>query len=360
MKQNRFTSKTLALLLAAGLTFGVSGCANSNDKDKNSQPYKVTTSDGREVELTDEQMAEIQKIVGPQKVTYKVYDENGKEVELTEEQMAEINAMVEANKPLEYDYNGNVVVVKGEEYIELTTERFEELVTKTIKYFESEGLAISREDAIKFVMVFNIDKLKQDNPALARKIQGAQTTEEVFADAEHTGNTLLDREAEIMFANDNPEWKAYVDGGLKGPYVGNPELIPSVSGFVFDPAQQELVKLAEARRNEIIKENDLEKRSEMVKTLLKDLLRSDSEFRNLDDSTLYLILRLVVVPLDGFYCRNFITNKTNLNDDTYFLIVEFIAPKGSTEEEIVYSVMSGAKRNMMESLKNCDYQGRGK
>ena len=353
MKQNRFTSRALALLLAAGVTFGVSGCSNNNNDKDNEPTYKVVTSDGREVQLTQKQMAEIIKIIGPEKNTYRIIDKDGKEVELTDEQMAAIYEMIENGKPFEYDYDGNAVVVKGDEYIELTTEEFESLVSATIRDFEAQGLKVSREDVIKFVMVFNIDKLKQDNPELVRAIQGTQTIEEVFADAEKVGDTLLNREAEVMFANDNPEWKTYVNGGLKGSYVPNTSLIMDLSDIVFDEGQQALVRSFQARRDEILRESSAEKRSEMVKQLLKDILRSDSEYRLLDDATLELLLRQVIVPLDGFYCRDYMHNRTNLTDDAYELIVQFIAPVGSTEEQIANSIMSGARRNMMDSFRYC-------
>ena len=352
----KMTSRTLALLLAGNALFTV-GCGNtdSNDKGKdNNQPaYVVTTTDGRRVELTEEQMKEIQKIIGTEKNTYKVIDKDGNEVELTDEQMAAINEMVEQNRPFTYDYNSNVVTVNGEEYIELTTEEFESLVTATIRDFEAQGLQVSREDVIKFVMVFNIDKLKQDNPELVKSIMGTQTIEEVFADAEKVNDTGRNREIEIMFDNNNPEWKAYVDGGLNGPYVANPELIPSVADVPFDEEQQELVRSIEARRDEILRESDVTRRSEMVNALLKDIFISDSEYRNLDDSTLYLVLSRVIVMLDGCYCRDFVHNTTNLDDSTYSLIVQFIAPVGSTEEQITNSIMSGARRNMMDSFKLC-------
>lgn len=262
---------------------------------------------------------------------------------------------VPTEKPV-FSYQEDVVTNDDKDnydYITLTTERFEDLVTSVINKFNKLNLNFKKEDVIKFVTIFNIDKLKQDNPELVKSIMGTQTIEEVFADGEKVSDTLLNHEAEVMFANDNPEWQAYMATGLQGQYVPNTDLIVTVSDCVFDQEQQELIKSFEDRRNEILKVSDAETRSEMVSRLLLDILNSQSEYRDFDDASLELVLRHCIVTLDGYYCRDFLSNRLSLNDKAKELITQFIAPVGSTEEQIRNSIMSGARRNMMDSFKIC-------
>ena len=246
-----------------------------------------------------------------------------------------------------------VTIVETENYDELTTEKFEDLCSHVIRYFEEKGIIVKKSDVVKFVAAFNIDKLKQDNPELVKSLMGTQTIEEFFADAEKVSDTLISYEAQTVFAEENPEWASYVDSWFNGAYCPNTDLLVSIADCAFDTEQQAIIKSFEARRNEILKEEDLSVRSDMTKALLLDIMNAKSEYRLLDDSSLYFVLRHCIVPLDSMYNWDFLNNKSTLKDDAHYVMVEFIAPVGSTEEEITNSIMSGARRNMMDSFKLC-------
>ena len=246
-----------------------------------------------------------------------------------------------------------VTIVETENYDELTTEKFEDLCSHVIRYFEEKGISVKKSDVVKFVAAFNIDKLKQDNQDLVRSLMGTQTIEEFFADAEKVSDTLINYEAQTVFAEANPEWSAYVNSWFKGAYCPNTDLLVSVANCSFDTEQQALIKSFEARRNEILKVSDVKTRSDMTKALLLDIMNAKSEYRLFDDASLYFVLRHCIVPLDSMYNWDFLNNKSTLTEDAHKVMVEFIAPVGSTEEEIAKSIMSGAKRNMMDSFKLC-------
>ena len=229
-----------------------------------------------------------------------------------------------------FDYTHSAVITQGEDYEELTTEKFEELVAKKIKDFEDLGIKVKREDVIKFIMVFNIDKLKQDNPELVREIIGNQTIEEVFADGEDVSDALLSYEAQKLI------------------YGGDSF---SVADCVFDKEQRELVEKFEARKLEIIRA-DKKDREALVEALLYDIENAQSDFRKFEDDTLYLVLRHGIVPIDSVYFKDSSFHST-LTGNARLYMFQFIAPYGATEEQIRNSVMSGARRNMMDSFKYC-------
>lgn len=275
------------------------------------------------------------------------------------------------NKQTSYSYNydkniatvtttttetlGETTVTITEEgiYEELTTEKFEELCSNAIRYFDGLGISVKKSDVVKFVADFNIDKLKQDNPELVKSLLGTQIIEEFKADAEKVSDTLINNETQTAFADDNAEWQAYIATRFEGAYCPDTTKLVSIADFAFDKEQQALIRSFEARRDEILQVADLEVRSDMTKALLLDIMNAKSEYRLFDDSTLYYVLRHCVVPLDSMYNWNFLEGKSTLSEDAYRVMVEFIAPVGSTEEEIQNSIMSGARRNMMDSFKEC-------
>ena len=235
-----------------------------------------------------------------------------------------------SNEKIEFNYDNSAVITRGEDYEELTTEKFEELCAKKIKDFEELGIQVKREDVIKFIMVFNIDKLKQDNQELVREIIGNQTIEEVFADAETVSDALLSYEVQQMFYNGESF---------------------SVADCIFDKEQRELVSKFEDRKLEIMKADNSD-REQMTEELLYDLCDAQNEFRKFEDDALYLVLRHGIVPIDSVYFKDSTFHST-LTGNARLYMFQFIAPYGATEEEIRNSVMSGARRNMMDSFKIC-------
>ena len=286
--------------------------------------------------------------------------------------MANLFGNKKDDETYEYNYGKNVVTVKNQDtkYVPLTTEAFEELCTKAIKIFKDNGLVANEEDIIKFVAVFNIDKLKQDNQELLRNLMGTQTVEEFFADAVRVSDTILNYESDTMFSVKdgefvNPEWRQYYydlsnNNNLKRQFCPNTDLIMSVADFAFDSEQQKLISDFEARRNEILKVDNIETRNKMIQTLFEDLVRSDSEFRLFEESSKYFVLRHCFIDLVEFYCRDYIANKTNIDGIAYESLVRWIAPYGSTQYEYDNSVLAVTKRSMMESLKKCQLSEQSK
>ena len=270
------------------------------------------------------------------------------------------------NVKYSYNYGKNVVSVSGDaEYIPLTNKAFEDLCQRAINKLRNNGIVANGEDIVKFVAVFNIDKLKQDNQQLLRDLLGTQTVEEFFADAVRVSDTILNHEADIMFSRNqngefiNPEWRQYYydlshDNGLKRQFCPNTDLIMSVADFAFDETQQKLISDFEARRNAILKESDVATRNRMIQTLFEDMVRADSEFRLFEEASKYFVLRHCIVDLDQFYCRDYIADKSSIDGVAYKSLVRWIAPFGSTQEEYNNSIMSLTKRSMMESLKQCE------
>ena len=269
------------------------------------------------------------------------------------------------NVKYSYNYGKNVVSVSGDaEYVPLTNKAFEDLCQRAINKLRNNGIVANGEDIVKFVTMFNIDKLKQDNQQLLRDLLGTQTVEEFFDDGKRISYSILDYEADIMFSRDengefiNPEWRQYyadlnANNNLERQFCPNTDLIMSIADFAFDETQQKLIRDFEARRNAILKESNLDVRNGMIQTLLEDLVRADSEFRLLEEGPKYFLLRHCVEELGLFYCRDYISDRINISGVAYDSYVRWIGPYGSTEEEYSNSIKSVTMRSMMDSLKQC-------
>ena len=231
----------------------------------------------------------------------------------------------------EFDYSHSAVVTSGEDYEEFTTEKFEELVAKKIKDFEDLGLAVKREDVIKYVLTFNIDKLKQDNQELVKEVVGNQVLIEVFDDAYRVSNVL-----------------ATYEGRYK---IGNGEMF-SVADVIFDDEQRAIVEKFEARKLEIIKAPQSEREAMFIQ-LCQDVYDPTGEFSKLEDGARMLMFRHALVVLHSTYFTNPSTYKTTLTGYSKELVFRLIAPYGASQEEIINSIMSGYERNMLAALTEC-------
>lgn len=232
---------------------------------------------------------------------------------------------------IEFNYNNSAVITKGEDYEEFTTEKFEELCAKKIKDFEDLGLQVKREDVIKYVMAFNIDKLKQDNPELVKEIIGNQVVVEAIDDAYRVSNVEETYEGRYLIA----------DGKML-----------SVADVIFDKEQRELVEKFEARKLAIINADDNEREAMFIQ-LCEDIYDPVGEFSKLEDASRMLMFRHALVVLHSTYFTNCSTYLTKLTGYSKELVFRLIAPYGASQEEIINSIMSGYERNMMASLTKC-------
>ena len=232
---------------------------------------------------------------------------------------------------IELDYDNSAVITKGEEYEEFTTEKFEDLVAQKIVDFEKLGLSVKREDVIKYVMVFNIDKLKQDNPELVKEIIGNQVLIEVIDDAYRVSNVIATYEGRNLIANGQ---------------------MFSVADAIFDKEQRKIVEDFEARKLAIINADDTQREAMFIK-LCEDIYDPLGEFSKLEDASRMLMFRHALVVIHSTYFTNYHTYLTTLTGSSKELVFRLIAPYGATQDEIINSIMSGYERNMMASLTKC-------
>ena len=244
----------------------------------------------------------------------------------------EANLLNSEDGKYEYNYGENVVTVKGDkEYVPLTTEKFEELCTNVIRKFENLGISASHEDIIKFVTVYNINKLRQDNPGLVRDVMGTQTVLEVFDDACAVSDVLKSYEAQNLIYNGQ---------------------ILSVADCVFDEEQQQLIRDFEAKKLEIVLADQCD-RERMTEEWLYSLLDAQSEFKLFDDASLLLVLRHCVVPIDSTYFKDE-TYHTTLTGNAREYMMQMIAPYfDASEEQMRKCVASCSEIKMMDSFSQC-------
>lgn len=99
--------------------------------------------------------------------------------------------LMENNPELLYELTGIY------EYEELTTEKFETLVSNTFKTLRNQGIDVTVEDVTKFVAIINIDQLAQDNPELLKTIIGTGKASEIIADAFKITGAIKNRNYDI-------------------------------------------------------------------------------------------------------------------------------------------------------------------
>lgn len=83
------------------------------------------------------------------------------------------------------------------EYEELTTEKFETLVSNTYRTLRNQGINVTVEDVTKFVAIINIDQLAQDNPELLKTIIGNEKASEIITDAFKVIGAIKNRNYDI-------------------------------------------------------------------------------------------------------------------------------------------------------------------
>lgn len=235
----------------------------------------------------------------------------------------------------QYNYGENVVTVStsddDKEYIPLTQEAFENLCSNAIKKIEGLGIGASREDIIKFVAVYNINKLRQDNPELAKSIMGTQTVLEVFDDTAYLSATIMGYEAQNLIYNGQ---------------------ILSVADFVFDEEQQRLIRDFENVKLAIVNANQ-DDRERMTEAWIYSLIDAKSEYRLLDDGSKLLLLRHCVTPIDSVFFKDSSFHST-LTGNARMLMMQAIAPAyDATQEQMQNSIASCTEIRMMDSFNQC-------
>lgn len=232
-----------------------------------------------------------------------------------------------------YNYGNNVVVVDDTEYVPLTTEAFENLTTETINTLRGYGLTVSDEDIVKYVMIRNIDKLRQDNNELISQIVGDQDPTEVFADADNVIDAIMTYNLLYFDANHNTD-------GFISSSVG-----------IFDETQKARALEIERRVFEIgTYYQDEEKYNELTYALLRDMIDPSNEISELEDGVSYGVEWINMYMVRSTFGTN---RYIKLNDTNADMIKYYVSFAGDGEEYEMNALVNGNVRNINALLEEC-------
>lgn len=219
-------------------------------------------------------------------------------------------------------------------YVELTNEKFEELTTNLILELEGYGLQVSREDVIKYAMIRNIDKLKQDNNELIAQILGDQNVFEFITDACHVIDAI--RNYNLLYFDNYHTTDGFI----------------SVADGVFDEVQRARAIEFERRVYELANYYlDDERYNELTYTLLRDLLNPLNPISQLEDGVSY---GMELVDMHLVRTR-FSQDKTGgFNDVNADLIQYFVSFPEDDEEHSNNALMNGNVSNIIRLLSECE------
>lgn len=225
-------------------------------------------------------------------------------------------------------------------YVELTTEKFEELTTNLIQKYENIGLQVSREDVIKYVMIRNIDKLRQDNPELITQLVGSQDIFEFITDACHVLDAM--RNYNLLYFD-----KYHTTDGF----------VSAVDG-VFDEVQKARATELERRVYEIgtYYQDDV-KYNELVYTLLRDLYNPLNPISQLEDGVSYGMESVDVYMLRTRFSQD-VTGR--LNETNTDLIKYFVSFPEDEDKYTDNALMNGNVTNIIRLLQECNVKTRTK
>ena len=235
----------------------------------------------------------------------------------------------------EYDYSNNAAVVKGEDYVELTTDAFETLVSLKVKELNDKGVNIASEDIIKYAMLVNLDKLAQDNVGLINTIVGEQQADEIQEDSyKFTG-------AVVMY-NYNI-W--YTEGSTKN--------FIRISDMIFDEEARLKVLEIENRIDEIAlaSKTDVKKMNELITKLLRDLLDPECELSYLE-SGVGFALQIMLEPIRGLWGMDLYGNI--VLDETNAELIKYFVPYAGDEEKYTdNNMLNGYIQDIHNLLTDC-------
>ena len=249
-----------------------------------------------------------------------------------------IPVLTEAGQSLISPNNTNIPA--NGEYVVLTTERFEEFTANLIKKYEDLGLQLSREDITKYVMLRNIDKLRQDNSELIEQIVGTQNIFEVITDACHVLDATRDYNLLYFDKYHN------TDGFL------------SAADGVFDEVQRAKALEFERRVYEIGSYyQDEEKYNELAYALMRDLDNPLTPIAEMEDGVSYGLM-----SVDMYMVRTtFGTDRyIKLNDTNADMIQYFVSFPEDDAKHSDNALMNGNISNVIRLLSECEAKTRTK
>lgn len=152
------------------------------------------------------------------------------------------------------------------EYVELTDEAFNILVSNTYKTLRANGINVTVEDVTKFVAVINIDQLAQDNPELLKAIIGTDKASEFITDAFKITGAIKNRNYDIYKSTKSTA------GLIK------------VSDFIFDKKAQADLRLVESyveRAHDA--KGDKTKQNAIVEELMANIQQPSGKLADMED-----------------------------------------------------------------------------
>ena len=235
--------------------------------------------------------------------------------------------------------NGNIPA--NAEYVELTTTRFEALVAQLIQKYESIGLQVSREDIIKYVMIRNIDKLRQDNNELIAQIVGTQDIFEFISDSWHVRDAI--RNYNLLYFD-----KYHTTEGFL-----------SAADGIFDEVQKARAQELERRIFEMaLYYQNESKYNELAYTLMRDLDNPLNPISQLEAGVSY-----GMQSIDMYMVRTTFGTKKNesgLNQVNADLIKYFVSFPEDDDEHSDNALVNGNVSNIIRLLSECQVKTRTK
>lgn len=210
------------------------------------------------------------------------------------------NELVQLNKNTEEQNN--------EEHKILTDEEFYNLVDDIYNKLTKEGLPVTKEEVIKYVMIVNIDQLKEENKELVNTIIGEQDPNEVILDT----YSLISR----IITENNSRWCAKGLGWDKLLMYIAPDAIFSETEKAKTIELGNRVKpIVEAGRN-----GNLEEFNKLLNTLLMEMLDAKEDEFKLESGNGFNDMYIYI----NFIRINFLKelDKTNSELIKYFVVFD--------------------------------------
>lgn len=197
-----------------------------------------------------------------------------------------------------------------DEYVELTDEKFYELVDKVYEEYTKIGLDVTKEEVTDYIMFVNIDKITTDNKELVATIIGDRKIENVELNA-------FDVYSAVMTKNN----ENYCAKGLGW------DSIILVSPTVFDKQEKEAVLKIEERIKEVFESSeDKEEFNKLLNDLLMEMLNATEEEFNMGYGVGYSTMTILV----NFVRRNFTSMLDEANAELIKYFISYAEEYGTS------------------------------
>ena len=228
----------------------------------------------------------------------------------TKEELKNIKGAFINNELIPLNINGDKTNTNdnNEEHKILTDEEFYNLVDDIYNKLTKEGLPVTKEEVIKYLMIVNIDQLKEENKELVNTIIGEQDPNEVILDT----YSLISR----IITENNSRWCAKGLGWDKLLMYLAPDAIFS------ETEKSKTVELGERVRAivETGRNGDKDKFNELLNKLLMDMIDAKEDNFKLESGNGFNDMYIYI----NFIRINFLNelDKTNGELIKYFVVFD--------------------------------------